>query len=744
MANPVSTAIGTQRQFAKQPERVYQANLKNPSFSRGISVSADEGAKLLARSLGVLGDAIVRESIASDNRKKELGTAEAERRFEVTSEEDKHKLAALDILGRNSDFDMSDNPYAVARVEELRGQYLSKQYKNRYETEVLPTQELAPNSQANAKQFEDFMKACLEEDNVKITNNVAFSEGFYGNRPNDLLEIDAKYRQRKQADLIADRNAGITSKMDSILSASINTPPEELAGLMQDLQVDGAITNLSLSERVKLFSEAGKQIAGNGNPEQLKAWGETVAWFDSNTGKEKRIKDILPMGEFMTISAKANVAMNEAATRDFFKSIEDVPSAALEEHFEKLKGDNPFLYKAVAGKYDELYAKKQKEEAKALKTYAATQEATYQRATAFSMMNDKYNAYCQGDETEPKTRLGSTTNDYIFNGKIKTFNDLDAYDWYMSKVAENANTYKDAEDPLDFHKANLRLLTFPPVKSVANRIGSQAQTVLATLNLNTLQTGLDGSKQLPDTINSCLNWYRVDPSTFSTIFPSKLTEDMNTLNTLVTSFGTEDGVVEFAKARALLADKDHRENVNKLTNKSIERILTVPDVAIMGRNGSDKLSLSNANYCVRGLLETMISSNIAAGMNPLDAEAVAKNKVANSFYNYDGVAIPKAFIRNIQSTNQANICAGFLGAKRKEVAKNGNVEDTIVMYVPGTNQIRISHKNSEDIYLADIGKFTIDANKYLASLPEAQRITLEDVYGHLEDKATDNLGGIYD
>ena len=66
------------------------------------------------------------------------------------------------------------------------------------------------------------------------------------------------------------------------------------------------------------------------------------------------------------------------------------------------------------------------------------------------------------------------------------------------------------------------------------------------------------------------------------------------------------------------------------------------------------------------------------------------------------------------------------------------------MYVPGTNQIRISHKNSENIYLADIGKFTIDVNKYLASLPEAQRVTLEDVYGDLEDKATDDFGGIYD
>ena len=41
MSNPVSAAIGTQRQFAIQPKSVYQQNLKALSVGNGISHRTD-------------------------------------------------------------------------------------------------------------------------------------------------------------------------------------------------------------------------------------------------------------------------------------------------------------------------------------------------------------------------------------------------------------------------------------------------------------------------------------------------------------------------------------------------------------------------------------------------------------------------------------------------------------------------------------------------------------------------------
>ena len=48
MSNPVSAAIGTQRQFAIQPKSVYQQNLKQLSVDNGISFQTDHDAALLS------------------------------------------------------------------------------------------------------------------------------------------------------------------------------------------------------------------------------------------------------------------------------------------------------------------------------------------------------------------------------------------------------------------------------------------------------------------------------------------------------------------------------------------------------------------------------------------------------------------------------------------------------------------------------------------------------------------------
>ena len=70
MSNPVSAAIGTQRQFAIQPKSVYQQNLKALSVGNGISQRTDLDAALLSKSLGILGGAIYDESIAADKRER--------------------------------------------------------------------------------------------------------------------------------------------------------------------------------------------------------------------------------------------------------------------------------------------------------------------------------------------------------------------------------------------------------------------------------------------------------------------------------------------------------------------------------------------------------------------------------------------------------------------------------------------------------------------------------------------------
>ena len=100
--------------------------------------------------------------VAKEGRREKLGNAEADRIFAMTSDEDKRKLSTLDILARSEKFDLADNPYAAARIDELRGQHLNTLYKNEYDQSVAPNQPLAKDSQENAKTFEEYMNGRLK------------------------------------------------------------------------------------------------------------------------------------------------------------------------------------------------------------------------------------------------------------------------------------------------------------------------------------------------------------------------------------------------------------------------------------------------------------------------------------------------------------------------------------------------------------------------------------------------------
>ena len=222
------------------------------SVGAGLGLRDTSGAMNLANSLGLLGGAILEAQVAKDARREKLGNAEADRIFALTSEEDKQKLSTLDILARSEKFDLADNPYAAARIDELRGQHLNTLYKNEYDQSVAPNQPLAKDSQENAKTFEDYMNSRLKEDGITFTNSTAFNKGFFSSRPIDLLEQDAKYRKRRQNDLEEKRNAALSSKADDIITNSYGRADADVARDLQKLQEDEMLTGVSLNVRLKL------------------------------------------------------------------------------------------------------------------------------------------------------------------------------------------------------------------------------------------------------------------------------------------------------------------------------------------------------------------------------------------------------------------------------------------------------------------------------------------------------------
>ena len=190
--NAVSAAMGTEKQFAKQQENIYQKKLIQPHFGRGISISADRDAEVLTRSLGILSTGIWNEAVAADKRKREQFTTEdADRMLAGKTAKDLQDYDIMMAL-QHSDkgFDLSDNPYAIATLEKGMGQLVSRQAKEQWHSQVERSQ--PPKSIEEAvNQYNDFLQQNYEnfQDTMNIHNQYAFNQGYYQGYQNDVVQV---------------------------------------------------------------------------------------------------------------------------------------------------------------------------------------------------------------------------------------------------------------------------------------------------------------------------------------------------------------------------------------------------------------------------------------------------------------------------------------------------------------------------------------------------------------------------
>ena len=713
MSNPIASALGTQRQFTKQPEAPYQKRLITPSFGGGISASVDNNAMSLARSLGLLGTGLIGEAVAMDKRAEMIGKAEADRIFAVTNEKDREKLATLDILGKSGNFDIADNPYAVARIDELRGQHLNTLFKQEYENDVIPNQDLPDNSQQNILNFETFMDNKLKDSNVKAYNRTAFEKGFYGSRPLDVLQQDASYRKRRQADLESSRNAAIIAKGDDLVLQSLNgMSGEDFAKKAQDWQTDPMLTGMSTSDRIKLVEGMAKSLSSHGNMEQMKAWGDTIV-YHKNDGTPVRVKEVIPFGTYTEMTEKAGVHLLNQKTRDFLDSLKDVPSAALWDKYEEVKKKDPLFFEQIVSTYEAVKNRAVRAEEKAAKEAAAAQANVFRQQLVSSTLDDKYNCFILNKDVDSE---GNPIYDDTIsvNGKRVKISDAEIIAWGNNKLAQFA-----ASLPADEAGAkSMQLLKMPQMEGLVKAMKGNVGNVLSSLSTQSLTHDESGSLQLPAGLNKYVNMYKTDKETFRYLFGEQ-GEKVSVLSDLIDANGLEEGVSKFALARENMSNPDFKKAVDKSadTNVGFDSTLSIP---LLGGNGSTEDVQFFANSEVQKMLSQSFKTNMYCGQSESDALENARRRTSEYFLSYNGCAFPKAFLYKIPSQNQQKTVLMFLDDMMKKE------QGTRLMYSNGTLQIwrngvaTASKWNNTTIATA--------VAKWLQDLPQDKKVLLDDVY----------------
>ena len=713
MSNPIASALGTQRQFTKQPEAPYQKRLITPSFGGGISASVDNNAMSLARSLGLLGTGLIGEAVAMDKRAEMIGKAEADRIFAVTNEKDREKLATLDILGKSGNFDIADNPYAVARIDELRGQHLNTLFKQEYENDVIPNQDLPDNSQQNILNFETFMDNKLKDSGVKAYNRTAFEKGFYGSRPLDVLQQDASYRKRRQADLESSRNAAIIAKGDDLVLQSLNgMSGADFAKKAQDWQTDPMLTGMSTSDRIKLVEGMAKSLSSHGNMEQMKAWGDTIV-FHKNDGTPVRVKEVIPFGTYTEMTEKAGVHLLNQKTRDFLDSLKDVPSAALWDKYEEVKKTDPLFFEQIVSTYEAVKNRAVRAEEKAAKEAAAAQANVFRQQLVSSTLDDKYNCFILNKDVDSE---GNPIYDDTIsvNGKRVKISDAEIIAWGNDKLAQFAASLSADEAGAK----SMQLLKMPQMGGLVKAMKGNVGNVLSSLSTQSLTHDESGSLQLPAGLNKYVNMYKTDKETFRYLFGEQ-GEKISVLSDLIDANGLEEGVSKFALARENMSNPDFKKAVDKSadTNVGFDSTLSIP---LLGGNGSTEDVQFFANSEVQKMLSQSFKTNMYCGQSESDALENARRRTSEYFLSYNGCAFPKAFLYKIPSQNQQKTVLMFLDDMMKKE------QGTRLMYSNGTLQIwrngvaTASKWNNTTIATA--------VAKWLQDLPQDKKVLLDDVY----------------
>lgn len=701
MPSQVSNALGTERQFTKNPERSYSKQLVSPKMSSGIGYE-DTGSAKLARILNEWADDIPN---IMRRREQRIEADESFKGYEVTTHPEnigKEGLTAQAMFANAGMPELLDSPYAMAVVEEYRGENAIREIRNRYFEEVVLKEGRCPTRKEEMDRWLNFANEKRKEYGVEDipysehskSYNRFFNIGFYKDIQ-DYTQTELAAQSKEAAENRAAIMAGTTqAKFDAITNADYiaTHTPEEIAAGFTELAHKAIQGGMSITEYLPIVKGGMENLVANGfPPDKLAILGEAECYINPDT-TPVRIKDILPMSSYHESAVQMGLLRREKEQRESYNLLKD--SKTLDEYdanVEKLKKEKPEIFSIFAkkGMLSSLRDKKEEdikwEQRREMRSGGNSRIgqalSDTENQILINMGRGWFSTVLQnGSEYEGvpveayfKTR-GIGERERIFIG-----NSL------LTSIAEQA-----AKDG-DIRGASIkvaRLLTaseMSPFRKSYQAALSGTLTHLASMDIDSMK---DNDPNLRSVQLAC-NMFNANPadamealgeSNFKRIERIAALTDTNEALWDKNGDGLRQALQMERNVSAVLSNPDEREAVENKYNAAASKLdaLAVDCTSLNGGNDDGVYYLYDPYLNNR--IHTVATTYIANGMNPDDAINTAKTRIAGEVYRYDGVTIPKAAILGIDADDQRDACVTFIN---NELAEMG--EGTVWNYVYSTN-----------------------------------------------------------
>ena len=333
MASITQNAVGTQRQFTRQPVATYQKSLRNLVDSQGI-VKSGAGDRLYNAVTG-LGSNIMKYASSEEDRAR-AKTVEVEPLINAATEEDWKKLSAIELLNKYGKFQLADNPYAVAAIEQARGKYMSEKFSQQYQ--ITMAQDPVKEPDKERERYENEKRKFLEDNKNESYDVEQFYKGFWASNLQDLLDITNQKVAEKSKSLETMSRATMQADMATYVRENGDKNDDEFVSGIQEKINNSMLMSLQLSDR-KTFMEGLLEESAkmNGSPDRIKKCGEIIITNNDDGTKPVRVKDVIDLNTYIRMAGDTALARpNEWVNKQYETMLRCQSVAKLDEYWNGL------------------------------------------------------------------------------------------------------------------------------------------------------------------------------------------------------------------------------------------------------------------------------------------------------------------------------------------------------------------------------------------------------------------------
>jgi hypothetical protein len=641
----------------------YQKQLTNATFVPEEAPGFGKDSSALATALGVAGSTLQAGLQAQEARNEKVGVYEAEQIINSKTPQDVAKLNAIDMIGtHNPDAQLQDNPYAIATIEKMRGQYLSSDANDEYST-WRATQPKVKTAQEEINRYNDFISA-RHKDSLDTTTNVeAFNAGFNEKQPSQELMI-ASQQRTEHANELKVINKGVTQgALASLVGSATTLAPTDFTTQAQVIMDKARIAWMPPADRVDMLQQAGIDIAkGSGEARYLDALGE-VQVGTNDTGDAIHAKDVMDMNPLKLMAAQRTANIFGERVQSDLEKLQKMNHAQQNEYYANLQATDPQQYEAMLQYRHpayKFYDEQQKIKAKAALKAQANSAAQAQMSSNIRQQLDAWksnNLKDAGGRTVasspgglPEINITETDENGNLVTKKLSYDSVTLNNAASSELSsiQNRNDLTDDEKGVQA----LHLLSFPPFTDFRKAVENQFTTAIDGVTVKQLETDPEGWVNANGQTLSTLKMYRVDPDGFQKAFGEQLTLKTAMIQALADGSGGDyaRGLSMYAQGRANLQDPKFVSTTQSAITKDMQDNPPKGFNDLNGNSGTLGDFASNNRYAAK-LMEDQMLVLMASGQSMDSAHTNAVDALSKTHSVYETTLIPNNMFNDIPTSN---------------------------------------------------------------------------------------------